>query len=172
MIYYQKVNNQTYFYEDKFVQKLPEGDRATWFFDNAETGSFYVESVAQQKIEDYLSYSELLEWERVQKNMDSHKKACETCHIIIDDPMDLIPNTLLEKYYSFLNKATENYVKKNEVNTFNMHVSKVASLVQKIKSQMGDVDKSKMGMLIGAVKKEMGDNADGAVIKSAVESLF
>lgn len=48
----------------------------------------------------------------------------------------------------------------------------VMFVVQKIKSQMGDVDKSKMGMLIGAVKKEMGDNADGAVIKSAVESLF
>ena len=148
MIYYQKVNNQTYFYQDKFVQKLPEGDRATWFFDNAETGSFYVESVAQQKIEDYLSYSELLEWEGVQKKMDSHKKACETCNIIIDDPMDLIPNNLLEKYYSFLNKATENYVKNNEVNTFNMHVSKIASLVQKIKSQKVKLDFKALDALV------------------------
>jgi len=48
----------------------------------------------------------------------------------------------------------------------------VKIVAEKIKIQMGDIDKSKMGMLIGAVKKEMGDNADGAVVKSVVESLF
>jgi hypothetical protein len=54
--------------------------------------------------------------------------------------MELIPNSLLEKYYAFLNKATENYVKKNNVNPFNMHVSKIASLMQKIKSQKVKID--------------------------------
>jgi hypothetical protein len=48
----------------------------------------------------------------------------------------------------------------------------VKIVAEKIKIQMGDIDKSKMGILIGAVKKEMGDKADGAVVKSVVESLF
>jgi uncharacterized protein YqeY len=48
----------------------------------------------------------------------------------------------------------------------------VKIVAEKVKMQMGEIDKSKMGMLIGAVKKEMGDTADGMVIKSVVESLF
>ena len=148
MIYYQKVNNKTYFYQDQFIQKLPEGDRATWFFDNAETGSFYVESVAKQKVEDYLSFAETNEWEDAQKKLNSHKKACGVCNIHLDDPLDLLPINLLEKYYSLLNKATENYVKKNNVNLFNMHVSKVASLIQKIKTQKVKVDFKELDPLV------------------------
>jgi uncharacterized protein YqeY len=48
----------------------------------------------------------------------------------------------------------------------------VKIVAEKIKLEMGDIDKSKMGILIGAVKKEMGDKADGSVVKSVVESLF
>lgn len=48
----------------------------------------------------------------------------------------------------------------------------VKIIAEKLKIQMGDIDKSKMGMLIGAVKKEMGDRADGNVIKGVVEGLF
>lgn len=140
MIYYQKVNNKTYFYQDEFIQKLPEGDKATWFFDNMETGSFYVESVAQQKVEDFLPYSELENWNKIQKKIESHKKALEVCKIKFDDPIELIPSDVLKEYYSFLNKATESYVKKNSVNLFNMHVSRVASLVQKIKNQKVKLD--------------------------------
>ena len=140
MIYYQKVNNKTYFYQDQFIQKLPDGDKATWYFNNMETGSFYVESVAKQKIEDYIPYSELGEWDKTNKKFESHKKAAEVCKIKFDDPMDLIPEDLLKTYYSFLNKATENYVKENNINSFNMHVSRAASLVQKIKEQKINLD--------------------------------
>jgi hypothetical protein len=48
----------------------------------------------------------------------------------------------------------------------------VKIVAEKIKMQMGDIDKSKMGMLIGAIKKEMGDRADGNVIKGVVEGMF
>ncbi len=48
----------------------------------------------------------------------------------------------------------------------------VRIVAEKLRMQMGDIDKSKMGMLIGAVKKEMGDRADGNVIKGVVEGLF
>lgn len=135
MIYYQKVNNKTYFYQDQFVQSLPEGDKATWFFDNMDTGSFYVQSVVDQKVEDYLPYTELGEWSKVNNKIKSQKKALKTCKIKNEDMLALLPEPLIKKYYSFLNKATKAYVEKNEVNAFNMHVSRVASLIEKIKRQ-------------------------------------
>ena len=135
MIFYQKVNNKTYFYQDQFVQSLPEGDKATWFFDNMDTGSFYVQSVVDQKIEDYLPYMELGEWSKVNNKIKSQKKALETCKIKNEDMLALLPEPLIKEYYSFLNKATKAYVEKNEVNAFNMHVSRVASLIEKIKRQ-------------------------------------
>ena len=135
MIYYQKVNNKTYFYQNQFVQSLPEGDKATWFFDNMDTGSFYVQSVVDQKVEDYLPYTELGEWSKVNNKIKSQKKALETCKIKNEDMLALLPEPLIKEYYSFLNKATKAYVEKNEVNAFNMHVSRVASLIEKIKRQ-------------------------------------
>jgi len=135
MIFYQKVNNKTYFYQDQFVQSLPEGDKATWFFDNMDTGSFYVQSVVDQKVEDYLPYTELGEWSKVNNKIKSQKKALETCKIKNEDMLALLPEPLIKEYYSFLNKATKAYVEKNEVNAFNMHVSRAASLIEKIKRQ-------------------------------------
>jgi hypothetical protein len=135
MIYYQKVNNKTYFYQDQFVQSLPEGDKATWFFDNMDTGSFYVQSVVDQKVEDYLPYMELGEWSKVNNKIKSQKKALKTCNIHDEDMLSLLPESLVKEYYSFLNKATESFVKINKVNSFNMHVSRVASLIEKIKTQ-------------------------------------
>jgi hypothetical protein len=135
LIYYQKVNNKTYFYQDQFVQSLPEGDKATWFFDNMDTGSFYVQSVVDQKVEDYLPYTELGEWSKVNNKIKSQKKALEACKIKNEDMLALLPEPLIKEYYSFLNKATKAYVEKNEVNAFNMHVSRAASLIEKIKRQ-------------------------------------
>lgn len=48
----------------------------------------------------------------------------------------------------------------------------VRKVVEKIKMEMGDIDKSKMGMLIGAVKKELGDRGDGNIIKRIIEETF
>ena len=135
MIFYQKVNNKTYFYQDQFVQSLPEGNKATWFFDNMDTGSFYVQSVADLKVEDYLPYMELGEWSKVNNKINSQKKALETCKIRDEDMLALLPESLIKEYYSFLNKATKAFVEKNKVNSFNMHVSRVASLIEKIKRQ-------------------------------------
>ena len=135
MIFYQKVNNKTYFYQDQFVQSLPEGNKATWFFDNMDTGSFYVQSVADQKVEDYLPYMELGEWSKVNNKINSQKKALETCKIRDEDMLALLPESLIKEYYSFLNKATKAFVEKNKVNSFNLHVSRVASLIEKIKRQ-------------------------------------
>ena len=39
-------------------------------------------------------------------------------------------------------------------------------------AELGIFDKAKAGMLMGAVKKEVGDAADGATIKSIIDSLF
>lgn len=135
MIYYQKVNNKTYFYQDQFVQSLPEGDKATWFFDNMDTGSFYVQSVADQKVEDYLPYTELGEWSRINSKIKSQRKALKTCNIKDDDMLSLLPEGLLKDYYSFLNRATQSFIERNKINSFNMHVSRVASLLEKIKRQ-------------------------------------
>tara|TARA_R100000234_G_scaffold34918_2_gene20711 strand:- start:768 stop:1925 length:1158 start_codon:yes stop_codon:yes gene_type:complete len=135
LIFYQKVNNKTYFYQDQFVQSLPEGNKATWFFDNMDTSSFYVQSVADQKVEDYLPYMELGEWSKVNNKINSQKKALETCKIRDEDMLALLPESLIKEYYSFLNKATKAFVEKNKVNSFNMHVSRVASLIEKIKRQ-------------------------------------
>lgn len=135
MIYYQKVNNKTYFYQDQFVQSLPEGDKATWFFDNMDTGSFYVQSVADQKVEDYLPYTELGEWSKINSKIKSQRKALKTCNIKDDDMLSLLPEGLLKDYYSFLNRATQSFTERNKINSFNMHVSRVASLLEKIKRQ-------------------------------------
>lgn len=135
MIYYQKVNNKTYFYQDQFVQSLPEGDKATWFFDNMDIGSFYVQSVADQKVEDYLPYTELGEWSRINSKIKSQRKALKTCNIKDDDMLSLLPEGLLKDYYSFLNRATQSFIERNKINSFNMHVSRVASLLEKIKRQ-------------------------------------
>ena len=135
MIFYQKVNNKTYFYQDQFVQSLPEGKRATWFFDNMDTGSFYVQAIANQKIEDYLPYMDLEAWSKIKKKVNSQKKALSVCKIKSDDLLSLLPADLLKEYCSYLNKATEEFVNKNNINSFNMHVSRIASLVEKIKSQ-------------------------------------
>ncbi len=51
-------------------------------------------------------------------------------------------------------------------------VDEVAKIVERMKSEMGEIDKSKMGMLIGAVKKELGDRGDGNLIKSVIEKMF
>ncbi len=40
------------------------------------------------------------------------------------------------------------------------------------KAELGITDKSKMGMLVGALMKELQGKADGADVKSVVESLF
>lgn len=48
----------------------------------------------------------------------------------------------------------------------------VKIIVDKLKIEMGDIDKSKMGMLIGAAKKELGDRGDGNIIKKVVEESF
>ncbi len=41
-----------------------------------------------------------------------------------------------------------------------------------LKEKMGVTDKSKMGPFMGALMKELGGNADGAVVKDVVTSLF
>ena len=135
MIYYQKVNNKTYFYQNQFVQALPEGARATWFFDNMDTGSFYVQAVANQKVEDYLPYMDLEGWNKTQKKVASQRKALKACKIKSDDLLSLLPEQLLKEYCSYLNRATKSFVDKNNINSFNMHVSRVASLAEKIKKQ-------------------------------------
>jgi uncharacterized protein YqeY len=40
------------------------------------------------------------------------------------------------------------------------------------KAELGVTDKSKMGILVGAIMKELGGKADGADVKTVVESLF
>lgn len=100
-----------------------------------DIGSFYVQSVADQKVEDYLPYTELGEWSRINSKIKSQRKALKTCNIKDDDMLSLLPEGLLKDYYSFLNRATQSFIERNKINSFNMHVSRVASLLEKIKRQ-------------------------------------
>lgn len=49
---------------------------------------------------------------------------------------------------------------------------KIRAIAVSVQEKMGQLDKSKMGILVGAVMKEVGGQADGAVVKKVVESLF
>ncbi len=53
-----------------------------------------------------------------------------------------------------------------------MSEEKVHAIAIAKQTELGHTDKSKLGMLIGAVMKEVGSQADGAVVKKVVESLF
>lgn len=48
----------------------------------------------------------------------------------------------------------------------------IREIAMRKKEESGIADKSKMGMLVGAVMKEVGSNADGAVVKKVIESLY
>jgi len=48
----------------------------------------------------------------------------------------------------------------------------IEKVAKKVKQQLGVTDKAGMGKLIGAINKELKGQADGAEIKSVVESLF
>ncbi len=48
----------------------------------------------------------------------------------------------------------------------------VEKIAKAKKEELGVEDKSKMGILMGAIMKETKGKADGAVVKSVVESLF
>ena len=49
---------------------------------------------------------------------------------------------------------------------------KIEQIAKEAKERMGITDKSKMGILMGAVMKELKGQADGAVVKEVIESLF
>jgi uncharacterized protein len=53
-----------------------------------------------------------------------------------------------------------------------MSKEEVEKVARAKKDEMGVTDKSKMGMLMGAIMKDLKGKADGADVKSAVESLF
>ena len=53
-----------------------------------------------------------------------------------------------------------------------MSEEKVRAIAVAKQTELGHTDKSKMGILIGAVMKEVGSQADGALVKKVVESLF
>lgn len=53
-----------------------------------------------------------------------------------------------------------------------MSQDQIRPVAEKKKSELGVEDKSKMGILIGAIMKELGGQADGADVKTVVESLF
>ncbi len=53
-----------------------------------------------------------------------------------------------------------------------MSIDDIKTIAEKKKQELQIVDKSKMGLLMGAVIKETKGNADGADVKSVVESLF
>lgn len=53
-----------------------------------------------------------------------------------------------------------------------MSEEKVRAIAVAKQTELGHTDKSKMGILIGAVMKEVGPQADGALVKKVVESLF
>ncbi len=53
-----------------------------------------------------------------------------------------------------------------------MSEEKVRAITVAKQTELGHTDKSKMGILIGAVMKEVGSQADGALVKKVVESLF
>lgn len=49
---------------------------------------------------------------------------------------------------------------------------KIRAIAVAKQTELGHTDKSKIGILVGAVMKEVGGQADGAVVKKVVESLF
>ena len=53
-----------------------------------------------------------------------------------------------------------------------MSEDKIRKIAETKKTELNINDKSKMGMLVGAVLKETKGEADGAVVKNVVESLF
>ena len=140
MIFYQKIDSNNFFYNSQIVASIPEGDRATWFYDSTDSGSLYVEAIAVAKVEDYLPFSMELRWISSRKKMQAHKKALDICKIKSDNLCDVLPEDLIVEYYSLLNIATENYVKKNNVSSFHTHLSSVASLLEKIKGQRINLD--------------------------------
>lgn len=53
-----------------------------------------------------------------------------------------------------------------------MSLDEIRPIAEAKKAELGIEDKSKMGMLMGAIIKELAGQADGADVKSVVESLF
>ncbi len=53
-----------------------------------------------------------------------------------------------------------------------MSEEEIRTIAVATQEKLGQIDKSKMGILVGAVMKEVGGQADGAVVKKVVESLF
>lgn len=53
-----------------------------------------------------------------------------------------------------------------------MSIEEIKPVVEAKKNELEITDKSKMGMLVGAVMKELAGKADGADVKTVVESLF
>ena len=53
-----------------------------------------------------------------------------------------------------------------------MSLEEVMPIVAAKKVELGITDKSKMGVLVGAVMKELAGQADGSVVKMAVEATF
>ncbi len=53
-----------------------------------------------------------------------------------------------------------------------MSIDDVRAVAIQKKTEMGVTDKSKMGMLMSAIMKELKGKADGADVKTVVESLF
>ena len=140
MIFYQKIDTNNFLYNSQIVATLPEGDKATWFYDSTDSGSLYVEAMGKIKVEDYLPFSLEPKWLASNKKLEAHKKAFETCRIKTNNLCELLPEELVVEYYSLLNMATENYVKKNKVSSFHTHLSSVASLLERIKKQKINLD--------------------------------
>lgn len=53
-----------------------------------------------------------------------------------------------------------------------MSEEKIRAIAVAKQSELGMTDKTKSGILVGAVMKEVGGQADGALVKKIVESLF
>ncbi len=53
-----------------------------------------------------------------------------------------------------------------------MSLAEITPIVEAKKAELGIQDKSKMGILVGAVMKELAGQADGSVVKMAVEATF
>ncbi len=53
-----------------------------------------------------------------------------------------------------------------------MTIEAIRPIAETKKAELGVTDKSKLGILVGAVMKELAGKADGADVKTVVESLF
>ncbi len=53
-----------------------------------------------------------------------------------------------------------------------MTIEAIRPIAEAKKTELGVTDKSKLGILVGAVMKELAGKADGADVKTVVESLF